>query len=303
MTTSEPILRRGTPDDTRAAFDLCVTAIADLFARQGAEWEVDLDTFFAKMKPYLDHLAVHAAEWWVAEDPSDGSLLGYARSVERGGLFELSELFVRPGRQSSGLGRRLIDLAYAPGRGEVRLIIATSDVRALARYYAAGTAVRFPIAEMTAPPNASSAGTLDARMLQAVRASLDDVPKLAEIETAVVGYPRDADYPWLIEHREGWLYRRDGLAVAFAFLSDGGTGPIAALEPADQEAILLHVEGRAHDLGVTSLSFDVPMVNEIAMRHLLGRGFKIDPPLVLLMSSVPFGKFDRFIAFAPGIVL
>jgi hypothetical protein len=41
----------------------------------------------------------------------------------------------------------------------------------------------------------------------------------------------------------------------------------------------------------------------VAMRHLLARGFKINTPLNLLMSNVPFGKFDRFVAFAPAIVL
>jgi hypothetical protein len=45
------------------------------------------------------------------------------------------------------------------------------------------------------------------------------------------------------------------------------------------------------------------MVNEVAVRHLLDRGFKIDPFLTILMSSRPFGRFDRFIGFAPPLVL
>jgi hypothetical protein len=45
------------------------------------------------------------------------------------------------------------------------------------------------------------------------------------------------------------------------------------------------------------------MPNEIAMRHLLGRGFRIEPPLTLLMSSVPFGQFDRFLPFGPSAIL
>jgi hypothetical protein len=45
------------------------------------------------------------------------------------------------------------------------------------------------------------------------------------------------------------------------------------------------------------------MVNEIAMRHLLGRGFQIDTFFTFLMSSRPFGQFDRFIGFAPPFVL
>ena len=39
------------------------------------------------------------------------------------------------------------------------------------------------------------------------------------------------------------------------------------------------------------------------VRHLLGRGYKIDPPLTMLMSSEPFGQFDRFIPFGPSLFL
>jgi ribosomal protein S18 acetylase RimI-like enzyme len=233
-----------------------------------------------------------------AIDEADGSMVGYARSIERGGLFELTELFVRPDRQSAGLGRRLIDLAFPDGRGEVRVIVATGDVRALARYYGAGTVVRFPIAELGGAPRPGDAGDLEA-----VPATQRDIPEFAAIEEAVVGYPRRADYAWLIEHRDGHLYRRRGRAVGFAFVGSDGSGPVVALDPVDQVPILRHTEGRAHILGLNAISFEVPMPNEVAMRHLLGRGFRIDPPLTLLMSSVPFGKFDRFLPFGPSATL
>ncbi len=275
-----------------------MAAVEDLFRRQGNRWSLDPEAFWTVLGPFLAHLAAHCAEWWVAEDPADGSLLGYARSVERGGLFELSEFFVRPDSQSAGLGTRLIERAFPRGRGEVRVIIATNDVRGLARYYGAGTVARFAMASLAGPPKRSAAGDLEV-----VSATLDDIAELSAIEHAVVGYTRDADYPWLFAQREAYLYRRAGRAVAFAFFSETGQGPIAALQPVDQGAILLHLEGRAHALGMESISFEVPMHNEVAMRHLLARGFKIDAPLNLLMSSVPFGKFDRFISFAPAIVL
>ncbi|HTU63072.1 MAG TPA: hypothetical protein VMF89_31645, partial [Polyangiales bacterium] len=67
--------------------------------------------------------------------------------------------------------------------------------------------------------------------------------------------------------------------------------------------IMLHLETRAHERGMDSVSFEVPSINEVAMHHLFDRGFKIDAPLNLLMSNVPFGKFDRLLAFSPAIVL
>jgi GNAT superfamily N-acetyltransferase len=298
MPGPEITIRRGRPGDSRAAFDVSIAAMRDLFVRQGIEWTLDPDEFHTQLEPFLAHLAVTAAEWWVAEDPADGSMIGYARSIERGGLSQLSEFFVRPGRQSAGLGRRLIQLAFPPGRGEVRVIIATTDVRAIASYYRAGTVARFPIASLGASPQAADAGDLEA-----VRATADDDADVAAIETAVVGYPRPDDYAWLFDHREAYLYRRDGRAVGFAFSGEDGQGPIAALDPADQAPILLHVERRAHERGMANISFEVPMLNKIAMGHLLSRGFRIEPPLTLFMSSVPFGKFDRFLPFGPPIVL
>jgi hypothetical protein len=44
------------------------------------------------------------------------------------------------------------------------------------------------------------------------------------------------------------------------------------------------------------------MPNEVVMRLLLGRGFKIEPPLTKLMSSVPFGQFD-LLPFGPSVIL
>jgi GNAT superfamily N-acetyltransferase len=293
-------LRRGTPDDSRPSFEVFLPAIRDLTARQGSPWEPDPDELWDELSPMLDRLAQHSAEWWVAEDPTTGALLGYARSVERGGLFELTELFVHPDRQSAGLGADLIAHAFPDGRGEVRAIIATTDVRAQARYYAAGTAARFPIVAVEGPPRA---GDLDPDVaVERLDAAADPAP-LVEIEATVLEFDRGDEFRWLLEQREGYLYRRDGAPIGFAFLSPTASGPIAALQPADMMPILAHVEARAAELGVERLSLEVPMVNEVAMRHLMARGMRMDTFLTLFMSSRPFGQFDRFIGFSPPFFL
>ena len=59
--------------------------------------------------------------------------------------------------------------AFPAGRGDVRAIIATTDMRAQARYYRAGTAARFPILSLIGAPGAiAGSGPLDGR-LEAVR--------------------------------------------------------------------------------------------------------------------------------------
>ncbi len=300
MTDPELTIRAATPDDSRACYDVFLPAIRELTARQGSPWEPDAEELWPKLQPMFDHLARHAAEWWVAEG-GDGRVAGYARSVERGGLFELSEFFVHPERQSAGVGKRLLDLAFPLGRGEVRAIIATSDVRALRRYHAAGTFARFPICALQGPPSTSVQADED---MDVVRAGTDEIPALRRIEADVLEFERGPeDFAWLLGDREGWLYRRDGRDVGFAFVGERGTGPIATLDPVDQVPILSHIEGRAAALGRTEVGFEVPMVNEVAMTHLLDRGFRMDTFFTFLLSSRPFGRFDRFIGFAPPFVL
>ncbi len=300
MTDPRLSFRRATTADSRACFDVFLPAVGDLTARQGAPWRPDPEELWPRLQPMYDHLAKQAAEWWVVEG-ADGELAGYARSVERGGLFELSEFFVHPDRQSAGIGKRLLELAFPPGRGEVRVIIATTDVRALRRYHAAGTFARFPIAALEGPPSPDAAADPD---VEAVRAGAHDIPALRRIEAEVLEFDRGHDgFVWLLGDREGWLYRRDGRDIGYAFVGERGLGPVAALEPAEQAAILAHVEVRGAALGRREIGFEVPMLNEVAMRHLLERGFRIDPFFTFLLSSRPFGRFDRFIGFAPPFVL
>lgn len=298
-TTVEARLRRGTPADSRAAFDILVEAARDLTARHGIDWNPDPDEFWAQVEPLYAHLATHAAEWWLAEDGGSGEPIGYARSVERGGLFELSEFFVRPTRQSAGIGRQLLDRAFPSGRGDVRVIVATTEVRALASYYRAGVTARFPVASVEGAPQRMD----DDGDLVATRATDSDIPELIRLEAAVMEFHRGDDLAWLLSQREGYLYTRNGRAIGFAFVGSAGSGPLVAVEPGDQVPMLRHLEGCAAELGLDKWGLEVPMVNEVAMRHLLGRGFRIDPFLTILMSSRPFGQFDRFIGFAPPLVL
>jgi GNAT superfamily N-acetyltransferase len=292
-------LRRAAPDDTDACHRVMWHAITDLARRHGMPMEGTADEWWKSSAPQLTYLSRAAAEWWVAEDAATGSVVGYARSLERGGLFELTEFFVHPGQQAKGVGRALLACAFPVGRGEVRSIIATTDVRALGRYYGADAVPRFPMLTLTgAPADPGAVGGLEVVPIDGAAAG--QLADVAAVEHAVLGYPRgEAELRWILERREVYLHRRGGAVVGFAFVGREGAGPIAALEADDLAAVLLHVEGRAHALGVDRLSLQVPGPNAVAVRHLLGRGFRIDPWVNRLMSNRPFGPFDRFIAFSP----
>jgi GNAT superfamily N-acetyltransferase len=300
--TDHPIaIRRATAADTARVFDVFHASVADLSRRRGQAWDTDRQTAWAVRGSLFEFLAEHHAEWWVAEDTIDSEIVGYARSVDREGLFELAECFVDPRHQSAGVGRRLLEVAFPSNHARVRVIVATTDPRALARYIRADTVARFPIASFSGPPAATEHGLAD---LKVARASADDVAGLIGIDRAVLDFPRAADeFAWLLSEREGYLYRRQDVPIGFGFIGGGLTGPIAALDPDDQVPILLHLESRAAALEMASLTFMVPMVNEVAMRHLLDRGLRIEPWLSLFLSNRAFGQFDRYVCFTPEFVL
>ena len=297
----EPRYRRATPDDAIACHELMWSSVTDLGLRQGTPLDGTADDWWRSSEPLSRLLAEEAAEWWVAELPSSGQLVGFARSVERDGLFELTEFFVLPNQQSRGIGKELLERAFPSGRGRVRSIIATSDVRAQARYYAAGTVARFPLFTMGGVPAASSrVDDLTAESIEGVRA----IQAQRSIERRVLGHRRsESEIRWLLARRRGLLFRRDGHYIGFSFLGPDGAGPMAALDSKDLPAILVHVEDVARSIGLERLELQVPGPNEVGIRHLLARGFRMDKWINLLMSDRPFGHFDRFIPFSPPLFL
>jgi GNAT superfamily N-acetyltransferase len=293
--------RRATSEDTLACHELMWVSVTDLGRRQGTPLEGNAADWWRSSEPLHRLLAQIAAEWWVAEESGSGQLLGFARSIERDGLLELTEFFVRPDQQSRGVGKALLERAFPAGRGNVRSIVATSDVRAQTRYYAAGTVARFPLFTLGgAPGDSKPVGEIMAEpidgdtALQAQRA----------IEQTVLGHRRsDHEIRWLLDQRQGYLYSRADRVIGFSFLGRDGSGPMAVLEPSDLPAILLHVEGVARTMGLERLELQVPAPNATAIRHLTGRGYRFDSWINFLMSDRPFGQFDRFIPFSPPLFL
>jgi GNAT superfamily N-acetyltransferase len=293
--------RRATWDDMVACHELMWASVTDLGRRQGTPLEGRATDWWASSEPIHRLLAQIAAEWWVAEETGSGQLVGFARSIERDGLFELTEFFVRPDVQSQGVGKALLERAFPAGRGTVRSIVATSDVRAQARYYAAGTVARFPLFTLGgAPGDPEPIPEVTAQPIDGERA----IQAQREIELTVLGHRRsDDEIRWLLDRRRGNLYRRGDRLIGFSFLGRDGSGPMAVLEPSDLPAVLLHVESLARSIGLERLELQVPAPNDVAIRHLMGRRYRFDSWINILMSDRLFGQFDRFIPFSPPLFL
>jgi len=297
----EPIIRRGSASDAEACHSVLWASVTDFGARNGTPLAGTAEEWWKTGEPLHRFLAEHAAEWWVAEDRDTRELIGFARSIERGRLLELTEFFVLPTAQSRGVGRKLIERAFPIDRGDIRSIIATTDSRAMTRYYAAGTVARFPLLTVTGVP--TQAG-VDADLI-ARRVSVDaDFEIVRDIEGRLLEYARNIEeIRWFLDDREGYLYLREREPVGYGFIGKDASGPIGTIAPEYLPEVLLHIENRAASLGAERLELQVPAPNEVATRHLLDRGFRIDAWINLLMSNRTFGQFDRFLGYSPPVFL
>ena len=74
-----------------------------------------------------------------------------------------------------------------------------------------------------------------------------------------------------------------------------------ALDPADLPATLATLEAVAVEDGRDEIGWQVPQLAGPAVRHLLGRRYRMDPMPVFLMTDGPAlpGAFDRYILTSP----
>ncbi len=293
--------RPGTPADSRACYDLFETTIDDLGRRTGvvANDTADDPQAWETRRPLFDHLAATYESWWLAEDDATNALVGYARAINRDGARELTEFFVHPTAQAGGIGRELLARAFPAEGARHRSIIASTDNRAIARYLRAGLLPRLPMAGFEAAPRAVSLDTDLSR--EPIDPAAPPFADLATIDRAILDLRRDEDHRWLASMRPGWLYRRDGIPVAYAYhpARPSWGNPIAALDPADLPVLLADAETAAAAAGHDTLTFDLPLVARTAIDHLLARGFRVDPFLMLFFTDGPIDGLDRYVLTSP----
>jgi GNAT superfamily N-acetyltransferase len=299
---SAAVIRPAGAADSRACFGLFRASFEDLLRRIGflaadAPGD-DVDALWPAHATLFDHLAATCAQWWIAED-GGGRPIGYARSTQRGELVELTEFFVAADARVAGVGRALLERAFAPGLGTHRTIIATVDAPAVALYLRFGVSHQTTGVDLTGRPRAVAlpAG------YEAAPATLGE---LLEMEGELLGHGRREDLAFMLADRPATMLRRDGVAVANAFAANppGYAGPVAARDPADLPAALALVEAAAHEAGMERLDLTVPLAARTAVEWLLGqRGFRIDPFYYLFLADGPWARLDRYLPFNPCLML
>ncbi len=296
--------RPATLDDSYTVFQIFQQSILDfsrrmgLMAITGGNDPNVMQTLWERRRLMFEHLARTAEHFWLAEN--DGQAIGYARSILRDGVRELTEYFVLPGQQSAGVGRELLARAFPADGAKHKVIIATTDPRAQARYLKAGVYARFPIYFFGRRPEAVTVVTdLAFEPMTDTPATFD---ALRALDAALLGHRRDIDHDFFMQDRSGFLYRRNGEAVGFGYTGKSN-GPFGLLDEGDFPAALAHAESQAARRGDGETGFEVPLVNKAAVDYLLKRGYQMDSFMAFFMSDEPFGKFENYIFPSPPFFL
>lgn len=293
--------RPGTEADSYTVFNIFENSIADLTKRLGSSSPTSIDDPAALARMWEErrslyvHLARTADQFWIAE--KDGQVIGFSRSILRGNAYELTELFVLPNQQSSGVGRELISRTFPSNNGAAyRTIIATSDLRAQALYLKSGVYPRFPGYYFSRQPEVVEFSSDLVFTPISVSANILDI--LGAIDEQVLGHRRDVDHSWLLGDRQGYLYTRKGKPVGYGYVGIRNS-PFALLDAADFPAVLALAESQAAENGKENFGLEVPMVNRVVVDYLLERHFKVGAFITMMMTNKPFGNFENYILTSP----
>ncbi len=290
--------RRATTEDSYAVFQVFSKSIIDLGERTnvmaitGGHHPEVLKSLWQRRRFLFDYLAENSSQFWVAEQKGD--IIGYARSIEHGGLMDLTEFFVLPVQQSTGVGRELMARAFPESDARYRVIISTMDERALYRYLQAGVYARFPIKYFYRKAEKVTVDTDLAIEPMRVDFHLHD---LNQIDRQIIGHTRGDVHRWIATTRDGFVCKRNGDIVGYGYVGEG-TGPFAVLDENDFTAVLAYAETLTAEKG-GEFGAETPFINRGAIRYFLERKYKIDSFTVLFMSNVPFGRFENYLCFSP----
>ena len=291
--------RSGTTEDSFTVFRIFEQSVTDLGQRLGVQAISGGDDpdvvaqLWERRRPLFEHLARTADQFWLAE--KDGQAIGYARSIVRADLQELTELFVLPGEQSAGVGRELLRRAFPQNGASQRAIIATVDTRAVVRYLKTGVYPRFACSYFSRPAQSVSIPT--DLSFQPISAVPETLAQLRAIDLALLEHRREEEHTWLLGNRQGYLYYRQGRPVGYGYLGYSN-GPFALLHESDFPAVLAHAEQQAATRQ-GEFGLEVPLINRAAVDYLLTQGFHLDGFITLFMCDRPFGKFENYIFPSP----
>lgn len=231
------------------------------------------------------HLLLHDAErCWVAEE--DGRVVGYSAALAREEAWHLSSLFVAPGRQGAGIGKRLLDCAWGQGYSSRRTLTDAIQPVSNGLYASRGLIPVAPNLHLGGEARAEDPGLEPVEPEPSVLASLDRV---------AYGFDRAVDHTYWQEVGRCTVWLRDGGPCAYSYTYSWDTiGPIAGIDGAaaadafraevacSPGPAAIVVPGTSRELVAAALEAGLRFTRPPGLL-LLGRG--VEPPRALAISG------------------
>jgi len=279
------------------------------FAMQRALPLVELD--FEESLPLWRHFLGTSGEGFLVAEVKK-RLAGFCCYITRGTLCYLSYLVVSPEFQGTGIGRDLLGkaLAEAQRSKEIEVMAAytnASNWPSVSLYTRNGMFPRMPVLKLEGNISDMCQASREVEPLPGQVASLDEetIALIDHIDLEIRGANRDADHRfWLgAAGMRCYLFKKDGDVTGYAYVSNDGTiGPLATLNAEDDvERMLCFCLDRLSSQGVDRFTVHVPGENTGALSLLYDRAFKIQG-LGLIMSSLPFGKWENYVISRPSLL-
>jgi GNAT superfamily N-acetyltransferase len=253
--------------DEHAVF---VAAEGELEQRHGFGWDAPppLDA----LAPTLRHLLRTDGErCFVAEIA--GRVVGFTAAFVRGDTWYFGWLFIDPGQQGLGIGRRLLELALdgAPSR---RITI-TGSIQPISNALYA----RYGLLPTTPVIGFEGSAAID--MPAGLVASEPTPAALAALDLAGYGFDRSADHPYWASHATPTLWLRHGEPVAYSYRWQGGrVGPVCGRDEASAAEALQAELARGGSVRVT-----LPGTSRSLVRVAIAARLRMDAPFGVLLLS------------------
>ena len=291
------LIRDARPEDLPGLFRL---TLAGLDAEDLATSVTDSD-----IHPFHEFAMTHGRVL-VAE--TGGSVVGYSSVIEHDHCRILSQLFVDRARQSRGVGAALLD-EIDPQDGHDRMLLATSDPRAVALYARRGFVPGWPTFTLRIPHNVSRAPASGGIEVAPVQPS----PVLTTIDGEISGRIRPAVHGYWRNAAGGhaYLLRRAGQVIGYGWIHDPLRGALRAWHAPDDPVVIGPVG--VHDLSDSAICVQAMVCRarhefpnrgaaiEIggphpALPRLLSGGARIvDAELAMSSTAAAFGDPERYV--------
>lgn len=281
-------IRRADEQDLPALAGIFAASAGDLLSRYRPDnadlWPVNPDATL----PVYRHLHATGAVF-LALDPEP---VGFSAAVIRDGVWFLSQLWVIPDRQGSGIGSALLDEALTWGQGASAFTVVSSPHPGAQTLYMRRS--MYPLwMQVDMAGEAGDVGKLPDGFEPL---SDEDQSWLDEVDREVRGIARPMDHAFWRASAIGFTLRREGRAKGYAYVWPPGgwsskprskIGPGAALDPRDMPSLL----AAALQLSGGAIAVAVPSTNWSALNELVRLGFQLSVTNTFMASrAMPDGS-------------